>query len=38
MNTALFDVSHVAPACSTDTSGMRMNMKIEQWWTDTDRG
>jgi hypothetical protein len=28
----------VIPACPTDNSGVKMNMRMQHWWNDTDRG
>ena len=37
-STASLKRSQAKPACPSDDSSIKMNMNMEQWWNDTDRG
>jgi hypothetical protein len=35
---ALFEGSHASLACPSDNSSIKMNMRMEYWWTNTNGG
>ena len=37
-STDMFEDSQASPACPSDSSSINMNMSMELWWNDTDRG
>jgi len=34
----LFEVSQATPACPSDKSNIKVELSMDQWWNDTDRG